>query len=69
MKQETTFWKKCRYNENIMNCRYLNYTEHLFILASTVTVYVSTSAFASLAGFISYEFGGDDKNLRNNSMN
>ena len=31
-------------------CRYLNYTEHLLILASTVTGCVSVSAFASLVG-------------------
>ena len=29
-------------------CKYLNYVEHLFILASTVTSRVSISAFASL---------------------
>ena len=28
-------------------CKYLNYVEHLFILASTVTGCVSISAFAS----------------------
>ena len=31
-------------------CRYLNYTEHLLILASTVTGSVSISAYASLVG-------------------
>ena len=30
-------------------CKYLNYVEHLLILASTVTGCVSISAFASLA--------------------
>ena len=29
-------------------CRYLNYAKHLLILASTVTGYVSISAFTSL---------------------
>ena len=29
-------------------CKYLNYVEHLLILASTVTGYVSISEFASL---------------------
>ena len=29
-------------------CKILNYTEHLLILASTVTGYVSTSVFVSL---------------------
>ena len=32
-------------------CKYLNYVEHLFILASTVTGCVSISAFASLVAF------------------
>ena len=31
-------------------CRTLNYTEHLLILASTVTAYSSVSVFASLVG-------------------
>ena len=30
-------------------CKYLNYVEHLLILISTITGYVSISAFASLA--------------------
>ena len=32
-------------------CKYLNYVEHLFILASTVAGCVSISAFASLVAF------------------
>ena len=31
-------------------CRFLNYIEHLIILISTVSGYVSISAFASLVG-------------------
>ena len=31
-------------------CKYLNYVEHLLILASTVTVCISISEFASLVG-------------------
>ena len=34
-----------------MVCKFLNYIEHLLILASTVTGCVSISAFASLVGF------------------
>ena len=30
-------------------CKYLNYIDHLLVLVSTVTVSVSSSAFASLA--------------------
>ena len=32
-------------------CKYVNYVEHLLILASTVIVYISISAFASLVCF------------------
>ena len=42
-------------------CKYLNYVEHLLILASTVTGCVSISAFASLVcvpvGVMSYAVG------------
>ena len=31
-------------------CKYLNYIDHLLVLVSTVTVYVSISAFVSLTG-------------------
>ena len=39
-----------RSNKCKMVCKILNYTEHLFILASTVTGCISISAFASLVG-------------------
>ena len=32
-------------------CATLNYIEHFLILASTITGYISISAFASLLGF------------------
>ena len=42
-------------------CKYLNYVEHLLILVSTVTGYVSISGFASLvcvtAGIMSSAVG------------
>ena len=48
-------------------CKYLNYVEHMLILASTITGCVSVSAFASLAhvpaGITSFSIG--KKNLRN----
>ena len=47
--------KEIKQNELISNghekaCKILNYTVHLLILASRVSGFVSTSAFASLAG-------------------
>ena len=48
-------------------CKYLNYVEHMLILASTITGCVSVSAFASLAhvpaGITSFSIG--KKNLGN----
>ena len=35
-------------NKHKKTCRYLNYVDHLLILASTAAVCVSISAFASL---------------------
>ena len=37
-------------NKHKKNCKILNYTEHLHILASTVTGCVAVSAFESLVG-------------------
>ena len=37
-------------NKHIKICKILNYTDYLFILASTVTGRVSISEFSSLAG-------------------
>ena len=35
-------------------CATLNYVEHVLILASTITVYISISAFASLLGSLNF---------------
>ena len=50
----------------------LNYTEHLVILASTVTGYVSISTFASFFSWYFYrycKFCSNNKNLHNNCRN
>ena len=48
-------------------CTYLNYVEHLFILASAVTGCVSVSSFLCSCRY--YKFCNRNKNLYNHSSN
>ena len=52
-------------------CTTLNYIEHFLILVSTITGWVSISAFASLTGILIgiYQFSNWIKNLCNNCRN